>query len=65
MSEPISMPRVSAAAKIALALAAAAVLRWGVLRWLRPAAVLFPAGEPVVQPWPCSPVCCWCCGWQG
>lgn len=40
MSEPITKPRVSAAAKTALVLAAAAVLL-AVLRWLRPAANSF------------------------
>lgn len=47
MTEPITKPRVSAAAKTALVLAAAAVLL-AVLRWLRPAASSFSAGEPVV-----------------
>lgn len=40
MTEPITKPRVSAAAKTALVLAAAAVLL-AVLRWLRPAASSF------------------------
>lgn len=40
MSEPITKPRVSAAAKTALVLAAAAVLL-AVLRWLRPAVSSF------------------------
>lgn len=48
MTDTITKPRVSAAAKTALALAAAAVLL-AVLRWLRPAADSFSAGEPVVQ----------------
>lgn len=48
MTDTITKPRVSAAAKTALVLAAAAVLL-AVLRWLRPAAGSFSAGEPVVQ----------------
>ena len=62
MSEPITKPRVSAAAKIVLVLAAAAVLL-AVFALAAPGSkFFFSAGEPVVQP---CPVCLCAAGAAG